>query len=600
MTTLTVKDDGAGALTGYDFSTVDYATGELVIQPQINTTRPQPNHIRDDDNQRFVFSGWTYGTAAGSVPIDQSFAITYAYGDAQAAVQESFTLDLLALDLTPGRVERAVPGSLRLGFGGQTYVDAAGAIYTGVDPATGAGTLAGTLDYAAGRATLTAWTAGTSDAPYLDALVTRLGDDVVDEVTFRTPGSPVQVGSVYVQATDSHGNLISDTADSQGLFSAAGIEGRFDYQAGVGRVRFGDWVTAAGNEGEPWYHAANVVNGQIWQPRWVIAETLTYNGVTTSYLPVDADILGLEPERLPGDGKVPIFAPGMLAVVHHTGIVAAASPAAGASVDLGRERLARVWVRDSAKLKVPGHLYHNVLDPDTGLPVETLLGQNDPNAQWRVNLDAGLFEWADPLDLTGFTGPYALYHRIWHKSRIRDVDISGRLILRQPLNHDYPAGSLVSSALVIGDLQGRVSLLPFAQTTWTNEWSDSRIGDEPLAQYNPQFPIQPTNNALKDRYAIRFVTSTSYQLYSENRGLLTPNPVSINEDFSLYNPLTNDLEFALPLQALSGGGWGAGNVIRFNLEGGSFPFQVALTILEGPSTTDLDQFTLEFMGDTTP
>lgn len=600
MTTITVKDNGAGALTGYSNSTVNYTTGELVIKPLIYTTWPKPAFTRDDDNQRFVFSGWSAESADGTVPISQSFAITYAYGDALAAVDETITLDHLVIDLTPGLIERGVPGSLRMSLGGKTYIDAAGAIYTDVNPVTGAGTLAGTLDYAVGRTTLTAWAAGITTAPYLDALVTRLGDDVVDEATFRTPGSPVQVGSVYVQATDIHGDLISDTADSQGLFAAAGIEGRFDYQAGIGRVRFGDWVTAAGNEGEPWYHAANVVNGNIWRPRWVIADTLTYNCVITSYLPVDADILGLEPERLPSDGKVTVFAPSMLAVVHHTGTVTTASPSAGATVDIGRARLARVWVRDGTKAKVPGNLYHNVLDPDTGLPVETLLGQNNPDAKWRVNLDTGIFEWADPLDLSGFTGPYTIHHRIWHKSRIRDVDISGRLVLRQPLNHDYPAGSQVSSALVIGDLQGRVSLLPFAQTTWTGVWADSRIGDEPLAQFNPEFPILPTNNAVKDRYAIRFVSPTTYQLFSENRGLLTPAPQSINADLNFYNPLTHDLEFTIQTESMAGGGWASGNVVRFNVDGANFPFQVALTVLEGPSSVDFDSFTLEFMGDTTP
>jgi hypothetical protein len=181
---------------------------------------------------------------------------------------------------------------------------------------------------------------------------------------------------------------------------------------------------------------------------------------------------------------------------------------------------------------------------------------------------------------------------------VRETDISGRIVLRQGLNHNYPLGSFVSSALVLGDMVGRVSLLPFEQTTWTDVWSDTPIGSEPLAKYNTEFPIQPTNNAQRDRYALRFAGTTTYNLYSENRGLLTAAPASIMSDLEFHNPLTGDVEFTIPHLALSGGGWSSGNVVRFNIEGGNRPFQVALTVLEGPSTTDLDSFTLEFLGDT--
>ena len=305
------------------------------------------------------------------------------------------------------------------------YVDIAGAVYADPSPSTGAGTLSGSIDYASSRLTLTAWPEGTATAPHVDGLVTRLGVDSVDEVTFRAPGSPVQVGSVSLQATDINGNTVSATANSLGAFAATGIEGRFDYESGVGRVRFGDWITAAGNEGEPWYVAGNVVGGNIFRPRWVISETIKYNCVTISYLPIDADQLGMEPERLPGDGRVPVFTAGTLAVVHHTASVSQPSPSAGTLIDLGRERLARVWMRENLNAKVPGDLYHQVGG------VETLIGAANPAAKWQANIDTGIFTWKTPLTLTGFTGPYLIYHRIHHKSRVRETDKIGRASCRE-------------------------------------------------------------------------------------------------------------------------------------------------------------------------
>lgn len=53
------------------------------------------------------------------------------------------------------------------------------------------------------------------------------------------------------------------------------------------------------------------------------ADSLRYNATAYSYLPLDASILGLDPVRLPQDGRVPIFRTGEFAVVGHTGEITA-------------------------------------------------------------------------------------------------------------------------------------------------------------------------------------------------------------------------------------------------------------------------------------
>ncbi|WP_410925238.1 hypothetical protein, partial [Pseudomonas aeruginosa] len=53
------------------------------------------------------------------------------------------------------------------------------------------------------------------------------------------------------------------------------------------------------------------------------ASSLRYSAVAYSYLPLDAALLGIDPVRLPSDGRVPIFRPGGFAVVGHTGRITA-------------------------------------------------------------------------------------------------------------------------------------------------------------------------------------------------------------------------------------------------------------------------------------
>ncbi|MVT37369.1 hypothetical protein GO497_09115 [Acidovorax citrulli] len=84
--------------------------------------------------------------------------------------------------------------------------------------------------------------------------------------------------------------------------------------------------------------------GQDLAPWPVDPTTLRINSVSYSYLPIDADILGLDPVRLPPDGRVPIYRKGTYVVVGHTGRVPAATYSAGMTINCGRERLSRVYL----------------------------------------------------------------------------------------------------------------------------------------------------------------------------------------------------------------------------------------------------------------
>jgi hypothetical protein len=268
---------------------------------------------------------------------------------------------------------------------------------------------------------------------------------------------------------------------------------------------------------------------------------------------------------------VPILRAGDVAVVHHTATVAVASPVAGQTVDLGRVRLARVRVTDAADAAIPADRY-------------------------STDLDAGTLTWADPLDLTGYTGPYAIAHTIEDMALVTDAQISGQLTLNRPLTHTFPADtSRVSSALIIGDLVGRVTHV-FEQATWTGVWQDSLIGSAPTAQYNDVlYPIAVTNRgALQERWRINFTSTTAFTVVGETVGQIATG--TVNADLAPLNPATGVPYFTL-LAAGWDGGWATGNQLRFNTLGANYPLWVARTIEQGPATGSADAFRLQIRGD---
>ncbi|SMF96126.1 hypothetical protein SAMN02949497_3510 [Methylomagnum ishizawai] len=560
-------DNGNGIFPDLD-SAINYVGGTLGLTNPLSA-RPwwKPHWVLRDDG-RFVMVEGSVEDITARIPDGARIDVYYTYGAPGSPAVETFTVSELSLDLTPSTMEAIVPGSLRLVLGDKTYVDLAGSISI-YNPNTGELTGAGSLDYGSGRATLTDWSSG-ANAPSLSGLATRIGPVVVDEIAFRAPGAPVQVGSVTLTATDTAGNTVTATSDNTGLIAASGVAGRFNYKAGVGQVRFGDMVVAAGNEDQPWYSPALVVGGQIWKPRWVLADSIRYNCVTTSYLPVDSTRLGLDVARLPSTGQVPFVEAGNLALVHHTGTVTVPSPTAGATVDLGRADLERLWVRDANGQRVPGDRY-------------------------TADLDAGTLTWAAPLPLAGYTPPLTVHHRIMHKTYVSDVTIDGAIVLQLPLPHDFPAGSLFSTVLETGDLQGHVERI-FSQSIWEGVWSDVVVGGSPDAQYNQvDAPILVSNHSTKDRYALVFQTASTFQVVSKARGILARD-IALGADYTLFNHVTNKPEWTV-YSAGWGVGWQPGNVLRFDVVGAAFPVEIALTIQAGTHTVDLDHFTLEFMGD---
>jgi hypothetical protein len=304
----------------------------------------------------------------------------------------------------------------------------------------------------------------------------------------------------------------------------------------------------------------------------VLPDSLRITAVARTLLPLDRTILGLDTVRLPSDGRVALYRPGDVVLVHHTDAITLHDPQPEALIDCGRARLARVELRDGAGDELPDDAF--LADLDAGL----------------VTLGAAVADAVAPL---------TLHHRVEDLVLLSDVAIDGELTLTRALSHDFPADeTLVSSALIAGDLQARWSGL-FEQTVWTGVWSDSPDGAVPDAQFNAvQYPLQVTNDgAITERWRIQFTNTTAFSVVGESVGGIAVG--SPDQDCAPLNPATGKPFFRLPALGW-GGGWSAGNCLRFNTYGNGQPFWLVQSISPGPAGADADRFRVQIRGDIPP
>lgn len=537
----TVASGLRGSLTAMGYTWLDasigscnLATGVVTITGGISMTAP-------------IYVAMTWAGSTISAPVYARSQVLVEQDGTFATTGETDMFDPatgMTLALTTTTSDALLPGSVMFVLGGKTYVDRSGTLYSDIDPATGSGTPAGSIDYTEGRASINYWADGAAVGIAVAACLTQYGDWTATAMQWRAAGSPLRPSSLYVQATATDGELLTATADVNGVITGSGITGSVQQDAGIIDVDFG---------------------------REIFPGTIRYNAVVITNLPLDAEILGLDPVRLPADGRVPIFRPADVVVIHHTDTDTLANPLAASTVyNLSRGALARAWVEDSAGAAIPADQY--VLD-----------------------LNAGTLTTSAALDLTGYTQPIQVRHRIEDMALLADVAINGQISLSAPTNHAYPLGSYVSGALLFGDMVARVTSL-FDQATWSGTWSDERIGSDATATYDDlNYPVEVLNNgAVTERWRINFTGTTAFQLVGENLGVIATGDT--NTDLSPVNALTSQPYFTLRAAGW-GLGWAAGNQLRFNTIGANAPTWIARTILAG-ATLEGDSFDVEVRGDT--
>jgi hypothetical protein len=504
--------------------------------------------------------------------------IFYSYSlsaAAQETANELIASQPFVLDLTPNMAgQTIVPGSVSFTWSGNRYIDRLGKIYRNPDHLTGLGAEAGTINYSTGVATLSLYDGG-SNTISLHSLLGRIGNQLIPSCVFRTPGAPLRPGSITVIGTTIDGATINGSSDFDGRITGASIRGTVDYEKGIVWLEFGNMVAdSAEYLDEEWYDSADVVGGQIFKPTSAFSDSLSYACVVYSYIPLDADLIGLDPVRLPSDGRVPIVKTGDVVVVHNTQNDTLPNPlTAGQVITLSRNNVSSVELYDSSEppLRVPSTKY-----------------------TWDKDLQH--LTMADPLDLSGFVYPIICMHKIEDMALVSGVQINGQLIVNTGLQNAYPvAGTYVSTALLFGDLQARAYNL-FDQKTWTGVWSDDLIGDATSANYNEiNYPVLVTNaGAAKERWALVFTSTEMVNVIGEKYGVI--GSYYIANDIAPINPATGQPFFFLDRRGW-GTGWAINNVLRLNTDGANHDLWIARTTLQGPATEPNDQFTLQIRGD---
>ncbi|MDF5938672.1 hypothetical protein P4234_12860 [Pseudomonas aeruginosa] len=427
-----VTDDAAGGWAGRA-GTINYETGEFSLKVAGNYVFKEYTYYTDTvDNfgmkkLRLVATDTTLLEGFGGTLSVRAQSRGVEYGEQT----DSQTVAPVTLDLLPGVAEPILPGSLVFTWAGEVYVDRSGVLYKNINSSTNAGIAVGSVDYAGRTATLNTYGSGAAPTVTLLACLTTNAGFSVTSMTFRTPGAPLRSASLQVTAVRlDTAQIVTTTADANGKLNGAVIKGSVDIVTGIVRLRF----------------TSNLEDTTGASDIPVIPLLLRYNAVVFTSLPLDATLLGLDPVRLPADGRVPVFREGDVMVVAHTAETTVPSPQAGGVLQLGRDQQAEIKVVDANAVELA-------------------------SAGYSVDLERGRVTWANPLFLQDAEGnplslPLVVRDRVEHMTLCTEVQVNGELGISSPLPWDLPAGeTLASSALSWGDLQARLHHW-FTQRTW--------------------------------------------------------------------------------------------------------------------------------------
>lgn len=521
--------------------TVNYATGAVVLSASFAYDMWQYTLHAAVTTPWPTPAYYSNAVATGSVTIDSAGGWAYTYG--------SPTLVAATDTITPASWSANVPlvgatlvrDSVRFNVGADRYGALSGTVRKGWNISTALADNASCgVVTSAGMISITSLPANMSNSitwynAVQDNSVVKSWGGV-----FRTAVAPIKQGVFQIMSGALLGN-----SDNAGVITG-NITGNVDSARGVAS----------------WTMAVTPVD----------PAALTYNTVYLQYLPLDATLLGMDTTRLPLDGKCPIYRTGDLVVVHNTLTYIFPNPLVKNTVyDMGRVRIASVRVKDALGVVVPDTLY-------------------------VTDLQAGTITVPTASDITSYTEPLAVEHRIEDMLLCSQADISGQLKFTRSLTHDFPADtSFVSSAMPFGDLFARVYSL-FEQSTWTSVWSDTLIGAVIIPQFNSAaYPIVVTNaGAIRERWVLIFTNTTSFRVIGESVGEIAAG--NTTSDCAPVNPATGVPYFTIPALGW-GSGWSTSNCLRYNTDACGAPFWAVRTVLQGPASIDSDQFTLAFRGD---
>lgn len=545
---VTLVDDGAGKLLrdGTQVGTIDYAAGTGTF-----------SWARGYNYNVTYYKSSAFGGMAKQVESVSATETQAGNGTLQGlpsnepdGVAESITANMSELTFSLGSTN-LVSESLQFSDGTNTFVERDGVIWKNPDPRTNAGTRVGAVELASGQVTI-ADPKGMATSVTIVAGASLQSAPFIQSAVWRTPGSPLKSGNFVVKGTAANGDVLTAEAAASGDISGALGTGRVDIATGLISMTLA---------------------------RSVAAGSLSYSTVILTALPLDSESIGLDPVRLPPDGKVPIFADGVGIIVGHTAKLDIATPTAGQQIDCGRDYLAEIWITGANGKKLAYNQYTE--NRDTGM----------------VTMSASLS--LVDADGAAVTTPLTLHHRIEHRTLLQDVQPSGELSLAIPLAQDYPAGeSYVSSYIRQGDRFASWSNV-FAQQSWdasNPNWGHVPVGPSITADYNEvDFPLEVTNKGtIDEEWLLQFTSTTTFNLIGKDRGLISSG--NITTDLSPINPNTGTPYFVMRKGGFSAG-WATGNVVRFTTRSALAPIWLLRCVSIGVATHPDDEFEYMQYGD---
>ena len=462
-----------------------------------------------------------------------------------------------------------VNGSVFIDALGQSLRDSNGKVKNGAD-------VVGNINIKSGVIELTTWQAGQANTVNLKSMLRENDPVPLANIIFRTPVAPLKKASLQISAELADGTMLLLSTDAQGgITGSKYAHGTVDFKAGFVALYFYEKLGVTANPSivnESWYNAANIYmesgTNYINKPIYVKPDSIRYNAIAYSYLPLDKELIGLDPVRLPTDGRVPFVRKGDSIAITELKTMQLPTNVANDSFNLGFERLSDVNVVDSTGKKVS----FDYLD---------------------VNLDAGTLKLNSAFVMTGLTAPLTAKYRIMDIALVIETDISGRVTLSTPITHDYSTEAVFSSMLLGGDMQARTYNV-FSQKSWGSVWSDTLIGDAATSQLQvTNNPIVVTNrDAIEERWALVFTGTNSFRIIGETIGEIAVG--TTGADTSPINPMTSQPYFVIP-QAAWGVGWSANNVVRFNTAAASYPVWIGNAIQQHQgSSSDNYDFTIGY------
>ncbi|MER2490699.1 hypothetical protein [Catenovulum sediminis] len=404
----------------------------------------------------------------------------------------------------------------------------------------------GSIDYQSGDIR---WTENGTSLPqelfnnmYLKNLLATTSN-----LTFNITTDEFKRESLNIRATLPNDNLVSLSADANGDITGTG---------GSGTVSLDGLVSVTFDSP-------------------VLAESIQYDYVFYKDTAVPEALTGIDPVRLPTNGRVPFIRQFDVIVIHNTQEQALATPAINDTINLGRINVGWVDIVDANGISVyTADDQHYSLDQATGIVTV--------NTDWLAQ---------------GFTAPFTAFDMIEETVLVSGVQ-GNRVYTALPISRDYTAGeTYISTALQLGDLFAQVKHV-FDQQTWLGNWTNEVTGDPADAGFdNINNPISVNNrSAITERWRIEFLDSDNFELYGEQLGLVATGNKTV--DFSPINPQTSLPYFTVPTAGWSGG-WSIGNILRFNTIGAAKPIWFVRSVLPSNASIEQDDIRVQVRGNIT-